>query len=63
MADEMGMGKSLSVLALTVKTLDDGQEWADQGNGNGGSKGWVHFSRATLVVVASRRTCDDSPES
>ncbi|KAG9503234.1 hypothetical protein J7337_006077 [Fusarium musae] len=30
LADDMGMGKSLSILALIMKTLDNGKEWAEE---------------------------------
>jgi SWI/SNF-related matrix-associated actin-dependent regulator of chromatin subfamily A3 len=30
LADEMGMGKSLSTLSLIAKTFDDGQLWAQE---------------------------------
>ncbi|KAI1422037.1 SNF2 family N-terminal domain-containing protein [Xylaria sp. FL1777] len=52
LADEMGMGKSLSILALITKTLDDGQEWAQQQNDSAEGKA-PKYSRSTLVVVSS----------
>jgi SWI/SNF-related matrix-associated actin-dependent regulator of chromatin subfamily A3 len=51
----MGMGKSLSILALITKTLDDGKEWAQQQNDSAEGKALKH-SRSTLVVVPSART-------
>jgi hypothetical protein len=56
LADEMGMGKSLSILALVMKTLDDGQEWAQQQNEGVEGKKAPKYSRSTLVVVSSART-------
>ncbi|RYP79133.1 hypothetical protein DL771_000111 [Monosporascus sp. 5C6A] len=53
LADEMGMGKSLSILALITKTLNDGQEWAQQQNGSVEGKKAPKYSRSTLVVVSS----------
>jgi hypothetical protein len=57
LADEMGMGKSLSILALIAKTIDEAREWAhtsnsgEQENDLGGRA--VRRSRATLIVVSS----------
>ncbi|KAI1488686.1 SNF2 family N-terminal domain-containing protein [Biscogniauxia mediterranea] len=53
LADEMGMGKSLSILALITKTLDDGQEWAQQQNDSVKGKKAPKYTRSTLVVVSS----------
>lgn len=53
LADEMGMGKSLSILALITKTLNDGQEWAQQQNASAEGKKAPKYSRSTLVVVSS----------
>ena len=55
LADEMGMGKSLSILALIAKTLDDGKEWAQQQNDSAEGKAALKHSRSTLVVVPSAR--------
>ncbi len=52
----MGMGKSLSILALIAKTLDDGNEWAQQQKDNAEDKDALKHSRSTLVVVPSART-------
>ncbi|KAL5431163.1 hypothetical protein PMIN05_009705 [Paraphaeosphaeria minitans] len=57
LADEMGMGKSLSILALILRTLGDGHKWASEFDSmleNGSN----HFklprrSRATLVIASS----------
>ncbi|CZR69567.1 related to helicase-like transcription factor protein [Phialocephala subalpina] len=53
LADEMGMGKSLSILALITKTLDEGQEWAQQQSDSAEGKKAPKYSRSTLVVVPS----------
>ncbi|KAI0592763.1 SNF2 family N-terminal domain-containing protein [Biscogniauxia sp. FL1348] len=53
LADEMGMGKSLSILALIMKTLDDGKEWAQKQNDDAGGKKVHKYSQSTLVVVTS----------
>ncbi|CAI6100801.1 unnamed protein product [Clonostachys chloroleuca] len=53
LGDEMGMGKSLSILALAMKTLDDGQEWADELNVGPVGKKLIKHSRSTLIVVSS----------
>ena len=49
------MGKSLSILALIAKTLDDGKEWAQQQNDSAKGKAALKHSRSTLVVVPSAR--------
>ena len=51
----MGMGKSLSILALIMKTLDDSKLWAQQQNCNAEGKETHQRSRSTLVVVPSAR--------
>ncbi|SPO04664.1 related to helicase-like transcription factor protein [Cephalotrichum gorgonifer] len=53
LADVMGMGKSLSILALTMKTLDEGKAWADQLNDGRKRKDPIQYSGSTLIVVAS----------
>ena len=51
------MGKSLSILALITKTLDDGKEWAQQQNDSPEGEEALKYSRSTLVVVVpSART-------
>ena len=56
LADEMGMGKSLTTLALIVQTLDEGRKWAeeqrneDQAHLN--TKVLQH-SHCTLIIVPS----------
>ncbi|EHK18064.1 uncharacterized protein TRIVIDRAFT_44486, partial [Trichoderma virens Gv29-8] len=53
LADEMGMGKSLSILALIMKTLDDGKEWARQQENSPKVEEAIRRSRSTLVIVPS----------
>jgi hypothetical protein len=55
LADEMGMGKSLSILALIVKTLDDGKGWVQQQDNSISVAEPIKRSRATLVIVPSAR--------
>ena len=55
LADEMGMGKTLSILSLIAKTLEHAHSWAGSqspslSNGVGEKR---RTSRATLVVVSS----------
>ncbi|KAK1726384.1 SNF2 family domain-containing protein [Colletotrichum acutatum] len=53
LADEMGMGKSLSILSLIVKTLDDARNWAVEEEKNNEKSKDLHYSGSTLVVVSS----------
>ncbi|RBQ71553.1 hypothetical protein FVER14953_03172 [Fusarium verticillioides] len=53
LADDMGMGKSLSILALIMKTLDNGKEWAEERNAEHKNRRSLKFSRSTLVVVSA----------
>lgn len=56
LADEMGMGKSLSMISLLMRTLDRARRWAvseAQQEAKEGSQGAV--SRATLIIVPSAR--------
>lgn len=53
LADDMGMGKSLSILALVMKTLDNGVEWATEKNAEHKGRRAVQYSRSTLVVVSA----------
>lgn len=55
LADEMGMGKSLSILSLIVKTLDDARNWAVEEENNSEKSKDLHYSGSTLVVVSSAR--------
>ncbi|EXL98594.1 SNF2 family N-terminal domain-containing protein [Fusarium oxysporum II5] len=59
LADDMGMGKSLSILALIMKTLDNGQEWAGERNAEHKSRRSLKFSRSTLVVVSAALLVDE----
>ncbi|RSL69376.1 hypothetical protein CEP53_002228 [Fusarium sp. AF-6] len=59
LADEMGMGKSLSILALVMKTLDQGQEWAKEKNEEHNNKKSINYSRSTLVVVSAALLIDN----
>ncbi|CAG7555879.1 unnamed protein product [Fusarium equiseti] len=59
LADDMGMGKSLSILALVMKTLDNGQEWADQKNAEHKGRKTTRFSRSTLVIVSAALLVDE----
>ncbi|KAI8949691.1 hypothetical protein F4801DRAFT_580228 [Xylaria longipes] len=54
LADEMGMGKSLCLLALVLETLDEGREWARQRQSEEyHSSNIKNYSRSTLVIVPS----------
>ncbi|KAL4414676.1 SNF2 family domain-containing protein [Colletotrichum abscissum] len=53
LADEMGMGKSLSILSLIVKTLDYARNWAVEEEKNSEKSKDLHYSGSTLVVVSS----------
>ncbi|KAL7924430.1 SNF2 family N-terminal domain-containing protein [Trichoderma austrokoningii] len=53
LADEMGMGKSLSILALIMKTLEDGKSWAEQQESSTIVEEEIQRSRSTLVIVPS----------
>ncbi|KAK1968726.1 SNF2 family domain-containing protein [Colletotrichum sublineola] len=53
LADEMGMGKSLSILSLIVNTLQDGQQWAQQEEQSNEKSRELCYSGSTLVVVSS----------
>ncbi|OLN85473.1 putative SWI/SNF-related matrix-associated actin-dependent regulator of chromatin subfamily A member 3-like 3 [Colletotrichum chlorophyti] len=53
LADEMGMGKSLSILSLIVKTLENGRRWAEQEEQSDEKNKELHYSGSTLVVVSS----------
>ena len=59
LADEMGMGKSLSTLALITKTLDKAYDWVMEKKANLENHNRQKACRATLVLVpsASRFTC------
>ena len=54
LADEMGMGKSLSMLSLIARTLGGAHDWADeQEPSSSEDRSAKQRSRATLVVVSS----------
>jgi SWI/SNF-related matrix-associated actin-dependent regulator of chromatin subfamily A3 len=62
LADEMGMGKSLSILALILRTLDDAHSWATRAEASADEEVsglWRHRRRlgATLIVASSDRMC------
>ncbi|KAL6922291.1 hypothetical protein FSST1_006317 [Fusarium sambucinum] len=59
LADDMGMGKSLSILALVMKTLDNGQEWANLKNAEHKGRKTTRFSRSTLVIVSAALLVDE----
>ncbi|KAJ4353925.1 uncharacterized protein N0V89_005656 [Didymosphaeria variabile] len=57
LADEMGMGKSLSILSLMLRTLGEGHKWASEHDNTLGN-GPNHYkprrrSRATLIIASS----------
>lgn len=59
LADEMGMGKTLSILALVTKTMDKAHAWVntqpmEETETVGPTKKRV---AATLVIVPSAREC------
>ena len=54
LADEMGMGKSLAILALVIRTLDRAREWAENHRSDEQSHSGAHtYSHSTLVIVPS----------
>ncbi|PNP46888.1 hypothetical protein TGAMA5MH_01841 [Trichoderma gamsii] len=53
LADEMGMGKTLSILSLIVKTLDVATEWAQKQESSATVEEETQRSRSTLVIVPS----------
>ena len=62
LADEMGMGKSLAVLALVIRTLDRAREWAAGHRHDEHPHSTAHaYSHSTLVVVPSARKSNSSP--
>lgn len=58
LADEMGMGKTLSILALVLQTLDAAHQWAMQVDPDklSDQSRQRERSRATLIVASSDRT-------
>ncbi|KAF4456644.1 helicase-like transcription factor [Fusarium albosuccineum] len=59
LADEMGMGKSLSILALVMKTMEDGEKWAKEQNNEHKGKKSVKWSHSTLVIVSAALLIDN----
>ncbi|KAK7750833.1 hypothetical protein SLS62_007232 [Diatrype stigma] len=53
LADEMGMGKSLCLLALVLETLDEGRKWAEEKQLEEHHCSRVQYSHSTLVIVPS----------
>ncbi|EED22940.1 helicase, putative [Talaromyces stipitatus ATCC 10500] len=53
LADEMGMGKSLTTLVLIEKTLDDARQWAEVQKTHPEDTMAKRRCRATLVIVPS----------
>lgn len=53
LADEMGMGKSLTTLVLIEKTLGDARQWAEEQKIQSGDTMTKRHCRATLVIVPS----------
>jgi hypothetical protein len=51
----MGMGKTLSILALIVKTLNIATEWVQKQDSSATVEEEVQRSRSTLVIVPSAR--------
>lgn len=54
LADEMGMGKTLSILALVINTIEHGHQWAESRTNEALSHSEIrHHTHCTLVVVPS----------
>ncbi|KAI9663837.1 MAG: hypothetical protein M1821_007327 [Bathelium mastoideum] len=53
LADEMGMGKSLSILSLIVRTLEKGRDWAKEVSMEDDVHSERQRSKATLIIVPS----------
>ncbi|RYN15848.1 hypothetical protein AA0115_g12743 [Alternaria tenuissima] len=57
LADEMGMGKTLSILALVIRTLNAAHSWATSNETSEGGTSQTprcnRRSRATLIVASS----------
>jgi SWI/SNF-related matrix-associated actin-dependent regulator of chromatin subfamily A3 len=50
----MGMGKSLSALAVMVQTLEEGRAWAEeQEDGDHKLRKLSHYAHSTLIIVPS----------
>jgi SWI/SNF-related matrix-associated actin-dependent regulator of chromatin subfamily A3 len=63
LADDMGMGKSLSILSLVARTSDQADEWlhVSQDALNDGFGSSKTRSKATLIIVSS--ACKFGPAS
>lgn len=60
LADEMGMGKTLSTLALMMQTLEAGQKWAeDKRKEEHTNTKTLRHTHSTLVIVPS--ACEKPP--
>ncbi|KAJ2905925.1 SNF2 family N-terminal domain-containing protein [Zalerion maritima] len=54
LADEMGMGKSLSVIALIMERATEGIKWANFENSRGDGHGQIRrYTKATLIIASS----------
>jgi SWI/SNF-related matrix-associated actin-dependent regulator of chromatin subfamily A3 len=63
LADDMGMGKSLSILSLVAKTLDQADAWlygSRDGTQDALEASWKTRSKATLIIVSSARELSSS---
>ncbi|KPM46104.1 hypothetical protein AK830_g425 [Neonectria ditissima] len=59
LADEMGMGKTLSILALVIKTIGDSHAWAEQSMSEEVTHSEIqHYAHSTLIIVPS--ACKDA---
>lgn len=61
LADEMGMGKTLSILALVLRTLSAAHDWAIRSDHLNDATSGIRRKRrrsgATLIVASSDREC------
>jgi hypothetical protein len=55
LSDEMGMGKSLSILSLVARTLDSSAAWTGEDHALADHPNPKRRMRATLIVVSSAR--------
>jgi SNF2 family DNA or RNA helicase len=54
LADEMGMGKTLSILALVINTVKGGHEWAENCRQEELAQSHIHqHSHSTLIIAPS----------
>ena len=54
LADDMGMGKSLSILALIIETVEEGREWAENRRSETHAHAEINeYTHSTLVIVPS----------